>query len=33
VQQNTRVIEAYLGAAAVADIERQNKLREERGEQ
>ena len=32
VQQNTRVIEAYLGAAAVADIERQNKLREERGE-
>jgi branched-chain amino acid transport system ATP-binding protein len=33
VQQDTRVIEAYLGAAAVADIERQNKLREERGEQ
>ena len=32
VQQNTRVIEAYLGAAAVADIERQNRLREERGE-
>jgi branched-chain amino acid transport system ATP-binding protein len=32
VQQNPRVIEAYLGAAAVADIERQNKLREERGE-
>ena len=28
VQQNTRVIEAYLGAAAVADIERQNRLRE-----
>jgi branched-chain amino acid transport system ATP-binding protein len=33
VQQNPRVIEAYLGAAAVADIERQNKLREERDEQ
>jgi branched-chain amino acid transport system ATP-binding protein len=33
VQQNPRVIEAYLGAAAVADIERQNKLREERREQ
>jgi branched-chain amino acid transport system ATP-binding protein len=33
VQQNPRVIEAYLGAAAVADIERQNRLREERGEQ
>jgi branched-chain amino acid transport system ATP-binding protein len=33
VQQDTRVIEAYLGAAAVADIERQNRLREERGEQ
>jgi branched-chain amino acid transport system ATP-binding protein len=32
VQQNPRVIEAYLGAAAVADIERQNRLREERGE-
>jgi branched-chain amino acid transport system ATP-binding protein len=30
VQQNTRVIEAYLGAAAVADIEKQNRLREER---
>jgi branched-chain amino acid transport system ATP-binding protein len=30
VQQNTRVIEAYLGAAAVADIERQNRLRAER---
>jgi branched-chain amino acid transport system ATP-binding protein len=33
VQQNPRVIEAYLGAAAVADIERQNKLREARDEQ
>jgi branched-chain amino acid transport system ATP-binding protein len=33
VQQNPRVIEAYLGAAAVADIEKQNKLREERSEQ
>ncbi len=30
VQQNTRVIEAYLGAAAVADIEKQNRLRAER---
>ena len=30
VQQNPRVIEAYLGAAAVADIERQNRLRAER---
>jgi hypothetical protein len=28
--ENTRVIEAYLGAAAVADIEKQNRLREER---
>ena len=27
VQQDTRVIEAYLGAAAVADIEKQNRLR------
>ncbi|HET8605887.1 MAG TPA: ABC transporter ATP-binding protein [Gaiellaceae bacterium] len=33
VQQNPRVIEAYLGAAAVADIEKQNRLREARGEQ
>ncbi len=30
VQQNPRVIEAYLGAAAVADIEKQNRLRAER---
>jgi branched-chain amino acid transport system ATP-binding protein len=30
VQQHPRVIEAYLGAAAVADIERQNRLRAER---
>ena len=30
VQQDTRVIEAYLGAAAVADIEEQNRLRAER---